>query len=75
MNTITILADIIFTFAYNIFVLGGTVYLIVERGWSAWWILLAILLLGTWSAGKMLAKPEPEQPRIAVPPFTKEDDE
>ena len=32
---------------WGMFVLGGTVYLIQWHNWSAWWMLLAILLLGT----------------------------
>ena len=31
---------------WGMFVLGGTVYLIEYHNWSAWWMLLAILLLG-----------------------------
>ena len=30
---------------WNVFVLGGTVYLVGWQGWSAWWIVLAIALL------------------------------
>jgi hypothetical protein len=30
---------------WNIFILSGTVYLIEFRGWNAWWIVLAILML------------------------------
>jgi len=32
---------------YNLSILVGTVYLIVEYNWSAWWMLLAVGLLGT----------------------------
>lgn len=28
-------------------ILGGTVYLIGWHGWSAWWMLLAVLLVGS----------------------------
>ena len=32
---------------YNLAILSGTVYLIVEYNWNAWWMLLAVCLLGT----------------------------
>jgi hypothetical protein len=32
---------------YNLAILAGTVFLIVEYDWSAWWMLLAVCLLGT----------------------------
>jgi hypothetical protein len=30
--------------AFDAAVLGGTVYLIAERGWSAWWMLAAVII-------------------------------
>lgn len=36
---------------YNLAILAGTVYLIVEYNWSAWWMLLAVGLLGTSRSG------------------------
>lgn len=30
---------------YNLIILVGTVYLVGWQGWSAWWFLLAVLLL------------------------------
>lgn len=30
---------------WNLFVLGGTAYLVFERGHSGWWFLLALLLM------------------------------
>lgn len=30
---------------WNIFVLGGTAYLIVCQGWSAWWLIPAFLAI------------------------------
>ena len=32
---------------YNLSILAGTVYLIIEYEWSTWWMLLAVLLLAT----------------------------
>jgi hypothetical protein len=31
---------------FDAFVLGGCVYLIVAHNWSAWWMLLAVLMAG-----------------------------
>ena len=36
---------------YNLAILVGTVFLIVEYDWSAWWMLLAVGLLGTSRSG------------------------
>lgn len=36
---------------YNLAILVGTVYLIVEYDWSAWWMLLAVGLLATSRSG------------------------
>lgn len=33
--------------AYNLALLCGTVWLIVEHDWSKWWILLALLLMAS----------------------------
>lgn len=30
---------------YNLTLLGGTAWLVGWQGWSAWWFLLAVLLL------------------------------
>ena len=38
---------ILFIVLYNLAILAGTVFLIVEYDWSAWWMLLAVGLLGT----------------------------
>jgi hypothetical protein len=32
---------------YNLIILGTTVYLVGWQAWSAWWFLLAIILLAT----------------------------
>jgi hypothetical protein len=32
---------------WNVFLIGGCVWLIAERGWSYWWILLAVFLLSS----------------------------
>jgi hypothetical protein len=37
----------LFLVIYNLAILAGTVYLIVQYDWSAWWMLLAVCLLGT----------------------------
>jgi hypothetical protein len=39
MNTLLLLI-------YNLAILSGTVFLIVEYDWSAWWMLFAVILLG-----------------------------
>ena len=36
---------------YNLTILAGTVFLIVEYNWSAWWMLGAVCLLGTSTSG------------------------
>ena len=36
---------------YNLAILAGTVFLIVEYDWNAWWMLLALCLLGTSTSG------------------------
>jgi hypothetical protein len=38
---------ILFIVLYNLSILSGTVYLIIEYDWNAWWMLLAVCLLGT----------------------------
>lgn len=35
---------VLLVFAWVFAVWGTTVYLVVEKGWSAWWFLLALLL-------------------------------
>ena len=37
----------LFFVIYNLTILAGTVFLIVEYDWSAWWMLLAVCLLVT----------------------------
>lgn len=32
---------------YNLIILAGTVYLVGWQGWSAWWFLLAVILLAS----------------------------
>ena len=32
---------------YNLVILGGTVYLISEKGWNPWWMAFAVLCLFT----------------------------
>ena len=39
--------DTLLVVIYNLAILAGTVFLIVEYNWSAWWMLLAVCLLGT----------------------------
>jgi hypothetical protein len=36
---------------YNLSIIGGTAYLVAERGWSGWWFLFAIILLGNAKTG------------------------
>jgi hypothetical protein len=32
---------------YNITLLSGTAYLIIQYNWSTWWFLLTVMLLGS----------------------------
>jgi hypothetical protein len=41
-------ADAIITSIYNIVLLAGTAYLVVEKSWNPWWFALTLCLLGTW---------------------------
>ena len=41
-------ADAIITSIYNIVLLAGTAYLVVEKLWNPWWFALTLCLLGTW---------------------------
>ena len=45
---------------FDLSVLAGTVYLIADRGWSAWWMLFAVFvcegsnprrMIATWKGG------------------------
>ena len=36
---------IIYAMAYNLALLGGTVYLVGWHGWSPWWFALTLLIL------------------------------
>jgi hypothetical protein len=35
---------------YNLAILAGTAYLIVQYDWSPWWFLLSVLLLGNYKS-------------------------
>jgi hypothetical protein len=37
--------------SYNLAILGGTTYLVAERGWNPWWYVLAICLLSSVKIG------------------------
>jgi hypothetical protein len=50
MNTVLI-ADMIVTAIYNLALLSGTAYLVLERGWNPWWFALTLCLIGTWTVG------------------------
>ena len=39
----------IFAVTYNLLLLAGTSYLIIEYQWSPWWFLLTVLLLANVS--------------------------
>ena len=41
----------LFLVIYNLTILAGTVFLIVEYDWNVWWMLLALFLLGTSTSG------------------------
>ncbi|MFZ3286623.1 MAG: hypothetical protein WA191_07205 [Telluria sp.] len=49
---------------FDSIVLGGTAYLIAERGWSAWWILLAVLMAAGSNPRPLInaIKPEGDAP-------------
>lgn len=46
---------------FDIAVLAGTVYLIQVHEWSAWWMLLAVLICGGASPARFIAKAEGEK--------------
>lgn len=39
------IAAYIFCLIWNMFVLGGAIYLVNWQGWNSWWLLATILLL------------------------------
>lgn len=39
--------DTLLLVVYNLTILAGSVYLIAERDWSPWWMLLTVLLLAS----------------------------
>jgi hypothetical protein len=51
-------ADAIITSIYNLVLLAGTAYLVVEQGWNPWWFALTLCLLGTWGNIKKEKKDE-----------------
>ena len=44
MSTAALIVAYGLMLAFDLSVLAGTAYLIAERNWSAWWMVLAILL-------------------------------
>lgn len=42
------LLAIFLVIVYNLTLLTGTVYLIAERDWNPWWMMLTIFLLGNY---------------------------
>lgn len=40
--------------AFDLAVLAGTAFLIAERGWSAWWMALAVLMCFGSNPGKLM---------------------
>ena len=46
-----LIADMIVTALYNLALLAGTAYLVLERGWNPWWFALTLCLIGTWTVG------------------------
>ena len=61
-KTITYIAEMFFTVLYNLIILGTTTYYVFEKGFSAWFFLLAVLLLANQSREKE-EKEKEEQPR------------
>lgn len=41
--------------AFDLSVLAGTVYLIADRGWSAWWMLFAVFVCAGSNPRRMIA--------------------
>jgi hypothetical protein len=37
---------------YNLCLFAGTAYLIIEYDWSAWWFLLAVLVMSMYRSSK-----------------------
>lgn len=41
-------------YIFDLLVLAGTVYLICYQNWSAWWMLLATLIIGASSPRRLI---------------------
>lgn len=54
MNAIAVIALYSLMAIFDCAVLAGTVWLICERDWSAWWFLLAIMLMSGSSPRKII---------------------
>lgn len=50
----------IFSVLYNLTILGGTAYLVVEHNWSPWWFLMSVMLLAGSSSKSDKDKKENE---------------
>jgi hypothetical protein len=44
MNAVALVLIYVGMLAFDAAVLGGTAYLVVKHGWSAWWMALAVLM-------------------------------
>lgn len=44
MTNLAWIAFLVYNLLWDAFCIGGTVYLIVCHGWSAWWMILGVLL-------------------------------
>jgi hypothetical protein len=52
-------------FIWNTSILLGTIYLILEKDWSPWTLVITILFFSNWKEW-IPKKPEPEEPKIIL---------
>lgn len=46
MKAVSILAVYVAMLAFDLAIFAGTAYLVLERGWSAWWFAFAVIVAG-----------------------------
>lgn len=54
MNTVSLVVIYVAMLAFDLAVLAGTAWLVSERGWSAWWFALAVLMCIGSYPGKIM---------------------
>lgn len=52
MTKFIITIALLYRLVWNMFVIGGAVYLIQWQNWNPWWLLLAVLLMVNGSSTK-----------------------